>query len=48
MWSFAVLLWELATRQVPFAELSPMEAGLKVCACKRSYLSEHLPDVASF
>jgi len=30
MWSFAVLLWELATRQVPFAELSPMEAGLKV------------------
>lgn len=29
MWSFAVLLWELATRQVPFAELSPMEAGLK-------------------
>lgn len=31
MWSFAVLLWELATRQVPFAELSPMEAGLKVC-----------------
>ena len=31
MWSFAVLLWELATRQVPFAELSPMEAGLRVC-----------------
>lgn len=30
MWSFAVLLWELATRQVPFADLSPMEAGLKV------------------
>nr|CAG4636933.1 EOG090X04G6 [Ceriodaphnia reticulata] len=30
MWSFAVLLWELATRQVPFAELSPMEAGLKI------------------
>jgi len=30
MWSFAVLLWELATRQVPFADLSPMEAGLKI------------------
>lgn len=33
MWSFAVLLWELATRQVPFAELSPMEAGLRVYSC---------------
>jgi len=31
MWSFAVLLWELATREVPFAELSPMEVGMKVC-----------------
>nr|CAG4651746.1 EOG090X04G6 [Triops cancriformis] len=30
MWSFAVLLWEMATREVPFADLSPMEAGLKV------------------
>ena len=30
MWSFAGLLWELATLQVTFAELSPMEAGLKV------------------
>nr|CAG4644716.1 EOG090X04G6 [Leptodora kindtii] len=30
MWSFAVLLWELATRQVPFADLAPMEAGLKI------------------
>lgn len=30
MWSFAILLWELATRQVPFAELSPMEIGMKV------------------
>jgi integrin-linked kinase len=30
MWSFAVLLWELATREVPFAELSPMEVGMKV------------------
>lgn len=30
MWSFAILLWELATREVPFAELSPMEIGMKV------------------
>lgn len=34
MWSFAVLLWELATREVPFADLSPMECGMKV----RQYL----------
>lgn len=32
MWSFAVLLWELATREVPFADLSPMECGMKVKA----------------
>ncbi|XP_014278313.1 integrin-linked protein kinase [Halyomorpha halys] len=30
MWSFAILLWELATREVPFADLSPMEIGMKV------------------
>jgi hypothetical protein len=30
MWSYAILLWELATREVPFAELSPMEVGMKV------------------
>ncbi|XP_054162869.1 integrin-linked protein kinase homolog pat-4-like [Oppia nitens] len=30
MWSFAVLLWELSTRQVPFADMSPMEMGMKV------------------
>ncbi|XP_074603553.1 integrin linked kinase [Brevipalpus obovatus] len=30
MWSFAVLLWELATRQVPFADLQPMECGMKI------------------
>jgi len=30
MWSFAVTLWEMATREVPFSELSPMEAGLKI------------------
>lgn len=31
MWSFGVLLWELNTREVPFADLSPMEIGIKVC-----------------
>lgn len=30
MWSFAVLLWELASRQVPFASLSAIEVGIKV------------------
>ncbi|XP_055346550.1 integrin-linked protein kinase homolog pat-4-like [Paramacrobiotus metropolitanus] len=30
MWSFAVVLWELQTRQVPFADLEPMEIGMKV------------------
>jgi len=30
MWSFAVLLWELSTREMPFPELSPMEAGMKI------------------
>lgn len=30
MWSFAVLLWELETREVPHAELSPMETGMKI------------------
>lgn len=30
MWSFAVLLWELATREEPFPDLSPMECGMKI------------------
>lgn len=30
MWSFAILLWELFTKQVPFGDLSPMEVGMKV------------------
>lgn len=30
MWSFAIMLWELATRQVPFAGLSAIETGMKV------------------
>ena len=31
-WDFAVLLWELVTREVPFADLSNMEIGMKVRA----------------
>ena len=39
MWSFAVLLWELSTREVPFPDLSPMEAGMKVrIRCINSFL----------
>ena len=34
MWSFAVLLWELSTREIPFPDLSPMEAGMKVSLSK--------------
>jgi integrin-linked kinase len=30
MWSFAVLLWELVTREVSFADLSNMKIGMKV------------------
>ncbi|XP_023030339.1 integrin linked kinase [Leptinotarsa decemlineata] len=30
MWSYAILLWELATREVPFAEQSPMEVGMRI------------------
>ncbi|CAD5214956.1 unnamed protein product [Bursaphelenchus okinawaensis] len=30
MWSFGILLWELNTREVPYADLSPMEAGMKI------------------
>lgn len=30
MWSFSILLWELNTREVPFADLSAMECGMKV------------------
>ncbi|CAH2004534.1 unnamed protein product [Acanthoscelides obtectus] len=30
MWSYAILLWELATREVPFADQSPMEVGMRI------------------
>ena len=41
MWSFAVLLWELSTREVPFPDLSPMEAGMKVRIIYLVQLIEH-------
>ena len=30
MWSFAVILWELYTRDIPFCDYTPMQCGLKV------------------
>ena len=33
MYSFAMILWELATVQVPFAEVPAMAVGLKVKIC---------------
>lgn len=30
MWSFAILVWELATRDVPFGDMPPMECGMRI------------------
>jgi len=30
MWSYAVMLWELSMREVPFSDLAPMEAGMRI------------------
>jgi len=30
MWSFAVMLWEMSMREVPFGDLSPMETGMRI------------------
>ncbi|XP_047126921.1 integrin-linked protein kinase [Hydra vulgaris] len=30
MWSFAIIMWELSTREVPYSSLSPMECGMKI------------------
>ena len=30
MYSYAVILWEIATNKIPFAGLSPMNIGIKV------------------
>ena len=37
MYSFAVILWEVATGKVPFAGLSPMHVGIKVCIQLTTY-----------
>lgn len=44
MWSFAVLLWELVTREVPFADLSHMEIGMKVSSDGNIYLLRAYPE----
>ncbi|CAM4853254.1 unnamed protein product [Rotaria socialis] len=30
IWSFAILLWELFSRRIPFSDLTPMQCGLKI------------------
>ena len=30
MYSFAIILWEIATGKIPFLGLSPMQVGIKV------------------
>jgi integrin-linked kinase len=30
MWSFAIILWELYTKQIPFSQYSPMQCGLGI------------------
>ncbi|XP_077974623.1 scaffold protein ILK-like [Styela clava] len=30
MWSFSILLWEMATREVPFSDLANMECGMRI------------------
>lgn len=30
MWSFAMVMWEMETREVPHADLAAMEVGMKV------------------
>ena len=30
MYSFAIILWEVATGKIPFSDLSPMQVGFKV------------------
>lgn len=42
IWSYAIILWELQTREVPFCDYSPMIVGLGIIEG-----SMRLPDVAS-
>ena len=30
IWSYAILLWELFTRRIPFDNFTPMQCGLKI------------------
>lgn len=30
MWSFAIILWELISKQTPFGDMNPMEVGMKI------------------
>jgi len=30
MWSYAIMLWELSTREIPFSDLTPMETGMRI------------------
>ena len=30
MWSYAIMLWEMSTREIPFSDLTPMEAGMRI------------------
>ncbi|CAF0817952.1 unnamed protein product [Adineta ricciae] len=30
IWSFAILLWEIFTRRIPFGDFTPMQCGLKI------------------
>ena len=46
MWSYAIVLWELSTREVPFADMSPMEIGMKVCIHK-GYMYNHVHDTCT-
>jgi integrin-linked kinase len=30
MWCMAMCMWQLATREIPFSDLCPMECGMKI------------------
>ena len=30
MWSYAIMLWEMSTREIPFSDLTPMETGMRI------------------